>query len=160
MVSFAQGGTCVPCPLLCLLGAFVLPSARSAYGGWWWWAGVCMGLGCRRGWVGNVIPGVLTWIGLALRHPPTVAAAHWSSASAPRIPACSGGWRAPKWSQSYSWRIHTSPSRVASTWCPGDWIPSSMFPSPPPALPIQWLNLAIQKKLSRKTFTEEEEFWH
>ena len=23
-----------------------------------------------------VIPGVLTWIGLALRHPPTVAAAH------------------------------------------------------------------------------------
>ena len=114
-----------PSPLFCFLCAVVMPSARSAYGGWWWWSGVCVGLGCQQGWVGNVILGVLTWICLFLRHPLTVASAHWSGASAPGIPVCSGGWGAPKWSKSYSWRIHTSLSRFASTWWPGDWLTSS-----------------------------------
>ena len=75
---------------------------------------------------------VITWIGLALRHIPTVAAAHWSGAPSLGIPVCSSGWRVPKWSQYYSWRIHTSLSRVAFTWWPGDWITSSMLTLPPP----------------------------
>ena len=60
MVSFAQGGTGVPFPPFLSSWRHFLQSARSTYGGWWWWAGVCMGVGCRQGWVGNVIPGVLT----------------------------------------------------------------------------------------------------
>ena len=102
---------------------FIL-SARSACGRWWSWVGVCVGLGCRRGWVGNVIPGVITWIGLALRHPLTVAAAHWSSSPEPGTSVCSGGWRTPKCSQSYSWCIHMSFSRAASTWWQCDWLTS------------------------------------
>ena len=98
-----------------------------------------MGLGCRRGWVGIVIPGVLTRIGLALHHPPNVATAHWSGVPAPRIPVCSGGWCAPKWSQSYSWRIHTSLIRVASTWWPGEWLTYSRLRSPPPIKIGFWL---------------------
>ena len=109
-----------------------MPSARSAYGGWWWWAGVCVGLWCQRGWVVNLIPGVLTWNGLCLRHIPTVTAAHWSGASVPRIPVCSGGWRAPNWVKCYSWRIHTYLSRVYSTWWRDDWLTSSRLQSPPP----------------------------
>ena len=66
-----------------------MSSPRFAFGGWWWWAVVCMVLGSRGDWVGCVSPGVLTWIGLVLRHPPTVAAAHWSGALAPGIPVCS-----------------------------------------------------------------------
>ena len=121
-VFCSRGGRCTLYHLTCLLGAVVMPYPRSACGGWWWWAGVCVVLWCWREWVGSVSPGMLTWIGLALRHPTTLAAAHWSGAPAPRIPVCSGGWRAPKWSQSYSWRIHTSLSRTASTWWPGDWL--------------------------------------
>ena len=131
-VFFSRGGRCTLSPLHCLIGYIVMPSDRSAYGGWWWWAGVCVVLRCRWGWVGNLIPGVLTWIGLALSHTLTVAAAHWSGAPAPRIPVCSGEWRAPKWSQSYSWRIHTSLSRADSTWWIGNWITSSRLPWPPP----------------------------
>ena len=118
-------------PSLSSRRSFIL-SARSACGGWWWWAGVCIGLKCRWGWVVIVIPVVLTWIGLALHHLPTVAAAHWSSAPAPEILVCSGGWRAPKWLQSYSWHIHMSLSRVASTWWLDDWLASSRLSSPPP----------------------------
>ena len=32
------------------------------------------------------------------------------------------GWRALRWLQPYSWRIHASLSRAASTWWPGDWL--------------------------------------
>ena len=52
--------------------------------------------------------------------PPTGVAACWSGSLASGIFVCSGGWRAPKWLQSYYWRIHTSSSRTASTWWPGD----------------------------------------
>ena len=45
--------------------------------------------------------------------------------------AAVGGF-ARKWSQSYSWCIHTSSSRVASTCWPGDWLTSSRLPSNPP----------------------------
>ena len=100
-----------------------------------WWlvvVGGCMqGIGVSGGWVGCVSPGVLTWIGLALCHPPTVAATHWSSAPAPGILVCSCGWRAPKWSQSYSWCIRTYLSRISSTWWPGDWLTFSGLSSPP-----------------------------
>ena len=131
-VFWSRGYRCTLSPLPCLLGAIVMPSPRSSYGGWWWWASVCMIFGCWRGWVGSVIPGVLTWIGLVLRHPPTVAAAHWSGTSVPGIPVCSGGWHTPKWSQSYSWHIHTYLSRINSTWWPGDWLTSSGLTLPPP----------------------------
>ena len=61
LVSFAQGGTGVPCPTLYVfLAPLFIPSARSACGGWWWWAGVYVGFGFWWGWVGIVIPGVLT----------------------------------------------------------------------------------------------------
>ena len=127
-----MGYRCTLSPLLFLLGAIVMPSTFSAFGGRWLWAVVCGGLGCQGEWFCCVSPGVLTWICLALRHPPTVAASHWSGTPAPGIPVCSGGWRAPKWSQFYSWCIRTSLSRIASTWWPGDWLTFSGLPSPPP----------------------------
>ena len=35
-MSFAQEGKGVPCPpFLCILGAIVMPSPSSAFGGWW-----------------------------------------------------------------------------------------------------------------------------
>ena len=52
-VFLSRGGRCTLSPLLCPLGAIVLPSPRSTFGGWWWWAGVCVGLGCR--WGGLVV---------------------------------------------------------------------------------------------------------
>ena len=109
IVSFSQGGVGVPCPpfsvsaapLCCRLPSLPLVDGvgGQVYAGEWgvWGSGLVCGS-----------PGLLTWRGLALRHPPTGAAAHCSSALAPGILVCSCGWRAPKWSQSYSWRIHTS----------------------------------------------------
>ena len=123
-VFFSRGDRCNLYPLLFLFGAIVMPSYRSSFGGWWWWAGVWVRLGCWGEWIGLVSPGVLTWIVLALHHPPTVAAAHLSGASAPGISVWKGGWRAPKWSESYSWRIRTTLSRIASTWWSGDWLTS------------------------------------
>ena len=47
MGIFSSGDRCTLSLILCLRGALVFSSYRSAFGGWWWWAGVCGGLRCR-----------------------------------------------------------------------------------------------------------------
>ena len=109
IVSFYQGGTGVPCtpfcvsaaPLCCHLPALLLVGGDRGmvYSG---------EMRCLGEWVVCGSPGVPTWRVWTLRHPPTGSAAHWSSALAPGILVCSSGWRAPNWSQSYSWHIRMS----------------------------------------------------
>ena len=55
-VSLSRRDRCTLPPLLCFLGAIVMPYPRSTFGGCWWWAGVCVGLGCRLWLVVIVIP--------------------------------------------------------------------------------------------------------
>ena len=122
-------------PLLCIRGALVLSSPWSSFGGWQWWTGVFRGNEVSREVGFCEIPVMPTWRGWALRYPLTGDAAHWSGALAPRILVCSGGWRAPKWSQSYSWRIRMSWSRIVSTLWPGDWLTFlGLLSTPPPAV--------------------------
>ena len=71
--------------------------------GWWW----CV---------------VLTWIAPIPRRLPITFSAHWFCLQVPMILEYTGGCPEPTWWQSYSWRIHTSLSRVASTLMWGDWL--------------------------------------
>ena len=54
--------------------------------------------------------------------PPTACIARWSDVTAPWNPGCNGVWPAPKWWQSYYWRIRTSSSRVAAILLWGGWL--------------------------------------
>ena len=52
----------------------------------------------------------------------TLGIAHLSSLKSPWTPVCTVVWTAPKWHQSFSWRIHTSLSMVAAYFLLGVWL--------------------------------------
>ena len=78
-------------------------------------------LGWKCFWVWG-FPGAPIWTGWSQLWPTTTGAVRLYYVPTPWTPWCTGVWPAPKWWQSYSWRIQKSYSTVDAILMWGGWL--------------------------------------